>query len=86
MASPETNDGKFAAATMKKSIGIEKSVLVRDATPARAPRGPAAGSASPPAATFSAFAITTCCAGQITNQTLNHMSVPIRPPVRISVM
>src|SRR5690349_11484595 len=59
------SDVKCDADTMKKSIGIENSVLVRDARPARAPRGAADGSASPPAATLVAFAITTCCAGQL---------------------
>src|SRR5512139_2544051 len=67
---------------MKKSIGIEKSVLVRDAMPAFAPRAAAAGFAWPPDATVFAFAITTCCAGQITNQTFAHIIVTISQPVR----
>jgi len=78
--------GRFAAEIMKKSIGIEKRVLVREAMPALPPRAAASGIGSPPPATCSAFLMTTCCAGQITNQTLYHMSVPIRPPVRILVM
>jgi len=32
------------------------------------------------------LAITSFWAGQITNHTLNHMSVPIVPPVRMRVM
>jgi hypothetical protein len=74
------------AEPMKKSIGIEKSVLVRDARPARAPRAAASGIAAPPPATCSADLITTCCAGQITNHTFAHMKVPRMPPVRMRVM
>ena len=40
-----TSSGKWLAAPIKKSIGIEKSVFVLEASPARAPAGPAAGSA-----------------------------------------
>ena len=80
------SERKLCADTMKKTIGIENSVFVRDTRPARAPRGAAAGSASPPPATFVAFAITTCCAGQITNHTFAHIVVPSSPPVRIRVM
>ena len=71
---------------MKNSIGIEKRVFVRDAMPATFARAAASGIGSPPPATCSAFAITTCCAGQITNHTLAHMKVPMIPPVRILVM
>ena len=49
-------------------------------------RAAASGIGSPPPATCSAFAMTTCCAGQITNHTLAHMKVPMIPPVRILVM
>jgi hypothetical protein len=77
---------EWLAAPMKKSIGIENIVLMREAVPARAPRAAASGSACPPPATCSAERITICCAGQITNQTLYHMSVPSRPPVRMRVM
>ena len=65
---------------------MEKSVLVREAMPALPPAPAAAGFASPPAATVSALAITIFWAGQITNHTLAHIKVPIRPPVRMRVM
>ena len=35
--------GKWLAAPMKKSIGIESRVFVREATPPRAPRAAASG-------------------------------------------
>src|SRR6516162_2099142 len=65
--------GKWVEEAMKNTIGIEKRTLVREATVERAPRAAAAGFAGLPAAVSTAFWITTFCAGQITNQTLNHM-------------
>ncbi len=62
----------------------EKSVLVRDARPASGARAAASGIGSPPPATCSALAMATFWIGQITNHTLNHMKVPIVPPVRTS--
>jgi hypothetical protein len=31
-----------------------------------------------------ADAMTTCCAGQMMNQTLNHMRLPMMPPMKIA--
>ena len=59
-------------------------MLVRDASPARAPAPAAAGFAGRPAAVSIAFWITTFWLGQITNQTLAHITVPSRPPRRIA--
>ena len=70
------------AAALVRRVGA----LRRRVGPARAPRAAASGSAWPPPATCSAERITTCCAGQITNHTLNHMRVPRMPPVRMRVM
>ena len=68
---------------MKKSMGIDSSVLVREATPARAPRAAASGIAWPPVATCSAERITTCWPGQMTNHTLAHITEPSMPPKKI---
>jgi len=68
---------------MKKSIGIESTTLVREASPPRAPAAAAAGLAGLPAAVSSAFWITILFRGQITNHTLAHMIDPRRPPSRI---
>ena len=68
---------------MKKSIGTESSVFVREATPARAPRAAASGMAWPPFDTWVAEAMMTCYAGQMTNQTLAHMRLPSMPPMKI---
>src|SRR5207249_2798713 len=70
-------------APMKKSIGTESSVFVREATPERAPRAAASGMAWPPFDTWVAEAMMTCCAGQMTNQTLAHMRLPSMPPMKI---
>jgi hypothetical protein len=75
--------GRCEAAPMKKSIGIDSIVLVREARPARAPRAAASGIAWPPVATRSAESITICWAGQMTNHTLAHMVVPSMPPKKI---
>src|SRR5574341_54817 len=42
--------GRWLAEPIKKSIGMEKTTLVREASPARAPAGAAAGLADLPAA------------------------------------
>ena len=68
---------------MKKSIGIDSIVFVREAAPPRAPRAAASGIAWPPSLTRVAEAMTTCCAGQMMNHTLNHMRVPRMPPMKI---
>src|SRR5438093_508827 len=82
-AAPErgTGSGRWLAAPMKKSMGMERTTLVREARPARAPAGAAAGLAGLPDAVSTAFWMTICCFGQITNHTLAHMIVPRRPPV-----
>src|SRR5882724_12013204 len=77
--------GKWLAAPMKNSMGIEKSTLVRDARPPRAPAGAAAGLAGLPAPVSMAFWMTILLLGQITNQTLAHMTLPRRPPSRMTV-
>src|SRR5262249_9058276 len=74
---------EWLAIPMKNSIGIENRVLVREASDARRPAGAAAGLAAAPPAVATALAITICCFGQITNQTLPHMMRPIVPPVKI---
>src|SRR3990172_8735708 len=76
--------GRWLAAPMKKSIGMEKRTLVREATPARPPAPAAAGLAGLPAAVSMALAITIFCFGQITNQTLAHMKDPRIPPRKIA--
>jgi len=53
---------------MKKSIGAEKSTLVREANAAFGAAAAASGSASPPCATWVAEAMTIFCAGQIISQ------------------
>src|SRR5437773_7467771 len=68
---------------MKNSIGIERSVFVREAKPDRWPRAAASGIAWPPFDTLVADSITTFCAGQITNQTFAHMTLPSMPPKKI---
>src|SRR5438034_10309841 len=60
--------GRWEAAPMKKSMGMEKTTLVREARPPRAPAAAAAGLAGFPAATAIAFRITILFFGQITNQ------------------
>ena len=74
---------KWLAAPMKNSIGIESIVFVREVTPPRAPRAAASGIAWPPSLTRAVDAMTTCCAGQMMNQTLNHIRVPSTPPKKI---
>src|SRR3990170_4009300 len=64
---PGIGMGRWLAAPIKKSMGIEKTVFVREASPARAPAGAAAGLAGLPAAVSSAFWMTSFCLGQITN-------------------
>src|SRR4051794_11695970 len=83
LAVAETFSGRCDAAPMKKSIGIEKSVLVREARPALAPAAAASGSALPPAATAVVDAMTIFWLGQMMNQTLAHMKRPRTAPVRI---
>ena len=75
---------KWLAEPMKNSIGIDSRVLVREATPPRAPRAAASGIAWPPSFTRAADAMTTCCAGQMMNQTLNHIRLPMTPPMKIA--
>src|SRR3990167_6043228 len=79
-----TRNVRWLAAPMKKSIGIEKSVFVRDASPARAPAGVAAGLAGLPAPVSRAFWIKIFCLGQITNQTFAHMMEQSSPPSRMA--
>src|SRR3989449_10409831 len=50
--------GKWLAEPMKRSMGMEKTTLVREASPPRAPAAAAARLAGLPAATSKAFYIT----------------------------
>src|SRR5712692_3422616 len=75
---------KWLAEPMKNSMGMERSTLVREASPPRAPAGAAAGLAGLPAAVSMAFWITILFLGQITNQTLAHMTEPRMPPSRMA--
>src|SRR2546425_6603100 len=66
-------------ATMPHSIGPDRYVLIFEASAAC---GAAVGGAGgPPSIAPRIF----FCRGQITNQTLNHMIVPSRPPRRIYI-
>src|SRR5205807_7637572 len=76
--------GKWLAEPMKRSMGMEKTTLVREASPPRAPAAAAAGLAGLPAATSTAFWMTILFLGQITNHTLAHMMVPRIPPTRMT--
>src|SRR5262249_42648089 len=77
-------NAQWLAAAMKNSIGIDSTVLGREATPPRAPRTAASGIAWPPSLTRAVEAITTCCAGQMMNQTLYHIRLPMMPPMKIA--
>src|SRR3982074_3944565 len=57
--------GRWEAAPMKKSIGMEKTTLVREARPPRAPAAAAAGLAGLPAAVSIAFWMTSLVLGHI---------------------
>ena len=70
---------------MKKSIGIEKRVLHRDARAARLAAAGASGLASPPLATFSALPMTIFWLRQIMPHTLRNIVMPKSMPVRIAV-
>ena len=74
---------RWRLAPMKKSMGIENRVLVREARNARRPAAAAAGSAWPPPRTAFVDAMTICCFGQMTIQTFRNMRVPIVAPMRI---
>src|SRR3990172_850380 len=71
---PGIGMGRWLAEPIMKSIGIESTVFVREASPARAPAGAAAGLGGLPGAVSSAFWMTSFCLGQITNQTFAHMT------------
>ena len=70
---------------MNHSIGIENSVLQREARAACLAAAGASGFASPPAATFSALPITTFWLRQMMPQTLTNMVRPRSMPVRMAV-
>jgi hypothetical protein len=61
------------------------STLAREARPAGLTSVAARGSASPPAATFSALAMITFWFRQMTPHTLRNIVVPKSMPVRIAV-
>src|SRR2546426_629183 len=76
--------GLWLADPMNQSMGMERTTLVREARPPRAPAGAAAELAGLPAAVSMAFWITILLLGQMTNQTLAHMTVPRMPPSRMT--
>ena len=65
---------------MKTSIGSEKIVFMRDARSARRPAAAASGSASPPACTLRALAMTFFWFGQITSHTFRNIVSASRMP------
>ena len=66
---------------MNISIVNEKIVFCRDASPALRPAAAAAGSASPPACTLRALAMTSFWLRQITPHTFTNMVSASRMPV-----
>ncbi len=58
---------------------------MRDASSALRPAAAASGSASPPACTLRALAMTFFWLGQITNQTLKNMVTASRMPVAMAM-
>ncbi len=80
-----TFTGKWLAASIQRSIGIENNVFVLDANPALAVESAASDKVSPPSATWLVEAITTCCLGQIINQTFRNIRVPKTLPVNIII-
>src|SRR5215467_1496418 len=80
---PGMGMGRWLAAPIMKSMGMESRVFVREASPPRAPAGGAAGLAGRPAAVSSAFWMTILFLGQITNHTFAHMMLPMMPPRRM---
>jgi len=76
---------KCAAPTMKKSIVNEKIVFWREAIAAFRPAAAASGSASPPASTLRALAITLRWFGQITSHTFANIVTARRMPVAIAM-
>src|SRR2546426_12072750 len=76
--------GMWLAEPMNQSMGMDRTTLVREARPPRAPAGAAAGLAGLPAAVSMAFWITSWLLGHMTNQTLAHMTVPMMPPSRMT--
>ena len=75
---------KCTAPIMKKSIGSEKIVFMRDASAARRPASAAFGSACPPASTFRALAMTIFWFRQMTPQTFRNIVMPSSMPVAIA--
>src|SRR5438552_17969592 len=76
--------GRWVAEPMKRSMGMEKTTLVRDASPPRGPAGGGAGLAGLPVATFTAVRLTHLFWGQMTNHTRAHKRVPSRPRTRMT--
>ena len=70
---------------MNTSIGSEKIVFIRDASSARRPASAAAGSASPPACTLRALAITTFWLRQMIPHTFTNIVSASRMPTAIAM-
>ena len=69
--------------TMKSSIGIEKIVFWREASAAARPASAAVGSASPPASTLRALAMTFFWLRQMTPHTFRNIVMPSSMPVEM---
>ncbi len=76
---------KWLVPTMKNSIVNEKIVFWREASSALRPAAAAVGSASPPASTLRALAMTVRWFGQITSHTLANMVMPRSMPVEMLI-
>ncbi len=72
--------GKCDVPTMKTSIGSEKIVFWREARAAFRAAGGTVGSASPPACTLRALAMTFFWFGQITSHTFRNIVTARRMP------
>src|SRR6266508_2162077 len=81
---PGIGRGRWLAEPIKNSMGMERTTLVREAKPPRAPAGAAAGLAGLPAAVSMAFWITILFLGQMMNHTLAHITEPRMPPSRMT--
>ena len=78
--------GKWLAAPMKKSIGIESQAFVRDARNARrAHFGMSAGAGAPVSAVAFVAAMIFFWSGQMIIQTFMNITRPIPPPIAMEI-
>lgn len=75
--------GKWLAAPMKKSIGTESHMFVRDARNARRAQSGCSAGAGVPAAAAIVAAMIFFWSGQMIIQTFMNITVPRPPPIRI---